>query len=108
LTQNSPVKVLLLSIVTLGIYAIIWLARTRGEMVARGAGIPTTWLIIIPLVNIWYYWQWSAGVEHVTGGKVSTPVMFLLMWLISFVGIPYAQSVFNKVGQGEYGTVATA
>ena len=69
----------------------------RGEMVARGASIPTTWLIIIPIVNIFYLWKWSAGVEHVTGGKVNGAVMFLLMWLVNIVGIPYAQSQFNKV-----------
>ena len=65
MTQKNPVVVLVLTFVTLGIYGIIWIARTRGEMVARGAQIPTTWLIIIPFVNLFYYWKWSKGVEHV-------------------------------------------
>jgi hypothetical protein len=98
MTQRSPVTVLLLSIVTIGIYYVVWLAKTRGEMVALGADIPTTWFLIIPIANIFYLWKWSAGAGKVSNGQVSGPVMFLLMWFISIVGIPYAQSNFNKVG----------
>jgi hypothetical protein len=98
LTKRNPVAVLLLAIVTLGIYAIVWLARTRGEMVARGAAIPTTWLLIVPLVNLVYYWKWSKGVEHVSGGEASGALTFVLMLLVGPVGYVYAQVQFNKVG----------
>jgi hypothetical protein len=103
-TKRNPVAVLLLALVTLGIYAIIWIARSRGEMVARGAAIPTTWLIIVPIANLIYYWKWSKGVEHVTGGTANGVVVFILMLFLGPVGYIYAQSQFNKVG----GTVSAA
>ena len=98
MTHRNPITVLLLTLVTLGIYGIVWVARNRGEMVALGAQIPTTWLIIIPIVNIYYYWKWSKGVEHVTGGNASGVVTFILMILVTLVGLIYAQVNFNKVG----------
>ena len=106
MTHKNPVVVLALTIVTLGIYGIIWLARTRGEMVARGAQIPTTWLIIIPIVNLFYYWKWSKGVEHVSGA--SGALMFVLWLLLSPVAMIYAQVQFNRVGNGVAPVAATA
>jgi hypothetical protein len=97
MTKQNPVVVLLLTLVTLGIYGIFWVARTRGEMVARGAQIPTTWLIIIPIVNIYYAWKWTAGAQHVTNGALNGVVLFIL-WLFLFpVAQVWAQSQFNKV-----------
>ena len=50
--KRNPIAVLLLPFITFGIYAIVWMVKTKGEMVAKGAEIPTAWLIIIPLVNL--------------------------------------------------------
>lgn len=66
MTKKSPVAVLLLPFVTFGIYAIVWIVKAKGEMAAKGADIPTSWLLIIPFANIWYLWKWSKGVEKVT------------------------------------------
>ena len=96
--QQSPISVFLLTLVTFGIYGIFWLARTRGEMVRMGADIPTTFLIIVPLANIWYMWKWSKGVEHVTGGKMQGVIAFLLQWLLGAIGDAIIQDSFNKVG----------
>ena len=106
MTHKNPVVVLALTIVTLGIYGLFWIARTRGEMVARGAQIPTTWLIIIPIVNLFYYWKWSKGVEHVAEGS-SGPLTFILWLLLSPVAMIYAQVQFNKVA-GAVAPVAAA
>lgn len=50
--KRSPIGVFVLSLVTLGIYGIYWLVKTKGELNQRGASIPTAWLIIVPFVNI--------------------------------------------------------
>lgn len=50
--KRSPIGVFVLSLVTLGIYSIYWLVKTKGELNQRGASIPTAWLIIVPFVNI--------------------------------------------------------
>jgi len=93
--KHNPMKVFILSIITFSIYEIIWLARTRGEMVRLGADIPTTWLIVVPFVNIWYLWKWSAGVEHVTKGGSQGMVVFLVTWLLGPIGNAIVQDTFN-------------
>jgi len=96
--QQNPLSVFLLSLVTFGIYPLFWLARTRGEMVRKGADIPTTFLIIIPLANLYYIWKWSQGVEHVTNGKMQWFVALLLEMLLGYIGMAVIQDIFNKVG----------
>ena len=97
--KQSPIAVFVLSLVTFGIYSIFWLAKRRGEMVRAGAEIPTTWLIIVPLANIWYYWKWSMGVEKVTKGKMNGVIAFILVLALSLIGFAVIQDSFNKVGE---------
>ncbi len=94
--KQNPLAVFLLSIITFGIYGIFWLARTRGEMVRKGADIPTTWLIIVPIVQLWYYWKWSAGVNFVTK-KLDAILVFILILLLGSIGFAIVQDSFNSV-----------
>lgn len=43
-------KVIVFGIITIGIYDLVWLYKTRQEMVARGQKIPSFWLLFAPLV----------------------------------------------------------
>jgi len=45
--------VIVLSLLTLGIYVLVWFVKTKREMNTKGAEIPTAWLIIIPIINIY-------------------------------------------------------
>ena len=48
---RSPIKVFLLSIVTLGIYDLYWLVKTRADLNKETTKhVPTIWLIIIPFI----------------------------------------------------------
>lgn len=94
--KRSPIAVVLLSFVTFGIYAIYWQVKTKGEMNALGAEIPTAWLIIVPLVNIWWLWKYSEGVEKVTGGKLSGVLAFILLWVLGPIGAAIVQDSFNN------------
>ena len=96
MTKRSVATVIILSIVTLGIYALVWTVKTKGEMVKAGADIPTSWLLIVPIASIYYFWKWSGGVEHVTGGKFSQVVSFLLMFMLGIIGMAIIQSELNK------------
>ncbi len=95
--RRSPVGLIVLSIVTLGIYALVWYVVTKNEMNAQGASIPTAWLIIIPIANIYWQWKFCVGVEKVTNGGMSAAVAFLLIWLLSVIGMAIIQSSLNKV-----------
>jgi len=94
--KRNPVAVLLLPIITLGIYGIVWYVRTKNEMNSLGAQIPTAWLIIIPFVNIWWLWQWCKGVELATKGTMNVGLAFVLMILLGCIGSAIIQTNLNK------------
>ena len=96
MTKRSIAAVIVLSLLTFGIYGIYWFVATKAEMVDRGASIPTAWLLIIPLVNIYWTWKWCEGVDHVTQGKMSAAVTFLLVFLLGVIGVAIVQATFNK------------
>ncbi len=94
--KRNPIAVALLPFITFGIYSIVWMVKTKVEMVAKGADIPTCWLIIIPLVNLWWMWKYSEGVEKVTGGKTSGVLAFILLFFLGCIGAAIIQDSFNK------------
>ena len=99
--NRNVFAVALLPIVTFGIYSIYWSVSTKTEMNAKGAQIPTAWLMIVPFVNIWWLWKHSEGVEHVTGGKMQGVLSFILQWLIGSIGQAIVQDSFNQIGEPE-------
>ena len=109
MTKRSVVAVILLTCVTFGIYSIYWFVKTKDEMNARGANIPTAWLMIVPIASIWWMWKWAGGVEHVTKGKQSQAVAFILVFLLSFIGMAIVQSSLNTaIDQGLPGQMPQA
>ncbi|HTB48633.1 MAG TPA: DUF4234 domain-containing protein [Verrucomicrobiae bacterium] len=96
--HRNPAAVFFLPIITLGIYSIVWHVKTKNEMNKLGANIPTAWLLIVPIVNWYWLWKYSEGVEKVTGGQMSGVLAFVLLFLLGFVGMTILQTEFNKVG----------
>ena len=95
--HRDPIMLILLSIITFGLYSLIWLVTTKNQMNAKGAQIPTAWLLIIPLVNIWWYWKFCEGVEIVTNRGMETTIAFLLIYLLGPIGEAIIQNELNKV-----------
>ena len=96
MTKRSVAAVIILSIITFGIYGIVWFVKTKGEMVRAGADIPTAWLMIVPIASIYFMWKWAGGVEHVTGGKYSQVIAFILVFLLGVIGMAIIQAELNK------------
>ncbi|HEX2689391.1 MAG TPA: DUF4234 domain-containing protein [Kofleriaceae bacterium] len=96
MTKRSVVAVILLTLITFGIYHLYWFVKTKDEMVEQGANIPTGWLLIVPIASIYWMWKWSEGVELVTRGKMSAGVSFLLIFLLPLIGTAILQSTFNN------------
>lgn len=97
--KRNPLAVVLLTIITFGIYGIVWEVKTKLEMNKLGAEIPTAWLIIIPIVNIWWLWKYSEGVEKVTNGKTSGVLAFVLLFLLGVIGMAIVQYEFNGISE---------
>ena len=97
LKNRDPIMVLIFSIITFGIYGLYWHIKTKLEMNDSGAQIPTAWLIIIPIVSIWWMWKFCEGVEQVTNRQMNAPVAFVLLFLVGMIGAVIIQSSLNKV-----------
>jgi len=118
---RNPLGVLGLSLITLGIYFFFWWYFINREMrdlgQARGVDLgqnPTNsvlaitigWLVIIP--GIVTEWNTSGRIQRSqeavgVNGTASGPVIFILLFLISPVGIWYMQSELNKVWRTQQG-----
>src|SRR5580765_8248306 len=61
--KRSIGALIVLNLVLPLVYHFYWLYATKHEMTDRGAEIPTTLLVFIPLVNYYWFWKWSQGVE---------------------------------------------
>jgi hypothetical protein len=96
LKNRSVFSVIGLMFLSAGIYCLVWLVKTKNEMNASGASIPTAWLLVVPIANIWWMWKFGEGVGVVTEGKMSGPAACVLL-LLSIIGIAIIQSELNKV-----------
>ena len=106
--QRNPFAVFFLPFITLGIYGLVWQVKTKGEMNRLGSNIPTAWLLIVPIVNYYWLWKYSEGVEQVTGDKLSAPISFILLFLLGSIGAAIVQSEFNKVSGQSVATTTDA
>lgn len=95
--NRGPITIILLTIITFGIYSIIWFVKTKNEMVGKGAKIPTAWLLIVPIANIYWLFKWAEGVELVTNKELTATPSFLLVFFLGILGGAFVQSKFNKV-----------
>jgi hypothetical protein len=96
MTRRDPIVVILLTIVTLGFYAVFWFYWTKNEMRARGADIPTFLLYFLPLVNYYWLWKWCEGAEMVTARRMSSGTAFLLIFFLGIIGGAIVQNSFNQ------------
>ena len=94
---RNPILIIFLTMITFGIYGLVWYVSVKNEMNRKGAGIPTAWLIIIPFINYYWLWKFSEGVEKVTRGKMNGPVAFLLIFLLGIIGGAIIQNSLNQV-----------
>ncbi len=99
MTRRSILVVILLTFLTFGLYSLYWLASTKNEMNRQGAQIPTAWLMIIPIVSLYWIWKYCEGVEQVSDRQMSGIVAFLLFFFLGAIGIAIVQTQFNKIPQ---------
>jgi hypothetical protein len=99
ITKRSPVAVIILSIITFGIYAIYWTVVTKREINGLGASIPTSWLIIVPIANIYFFYKFSEGFSLYVK-KDNNAILWFLLWLvIAPVAMIIIQIELNKFAE---------
>lgn len=87
---------LLLPLITFGIYSLVWSVKTKNEMNRYGTAIPTAWLLIVPIANIFWLWKYSLGVEVFTRRGLGRHAAFWLMLLLGSIGAAIVQHRFNR------------
>lgn len=96
--QKRSILILYLNIIlTLGIYYIYWQYKTKNEMNEEfGGNIPTYWLIIIPIANIYWLYKYTECFVEKVKGEDDTVLWFLIFWLVGIVMPWVVQSELNK------------
>ena len=90
--KRPAAVVLLLGVVTCGLYTIFWFVDTKHEMVRKGAQIPSAACFFVPILNIWWTWQWAGGIESVTRGSFSQARAFLAVFLFDVIGFAFSSA----------------
>lgn len=100
ITKRSLLKVYVLGIVTLRIYFIYWFVMTKREINSLGGDIPTCWLMIVPIANIYWLYKYATSFARVVNKEKDGLLYFLVFWLISIVTPAIVQSELNKLADG--------
>jgi len=79
-------------------YSLYWLISTA-KVLRRETDekIPLALLLVIPLVNYWWMWRYSAAAEKYTNGKAQTALSFVLLVLVGSIGMGILQDMYNKL-----------
>jgi hypothetical protein len=95
--RRDVILVYVFSIITFGIYYIYWLVKTKGEMNSLGAQIPTAWLLIVPIANIYWFYKYAEGFSLQVKKDNNAVLWFILFWLVSIITPAIVQSELNKI-----------
>jgi len=95
--ERSPVMVLILGIITLGIYLIYWLYQAFKQVLEDSDSSPVLWLIgmLVPLLNVVIIWKFSMTVEEYSGGETDGILIFILYLVFAPAAIYIIQRDLN-------------
>jgi hypothetical protein len=96
--KRDLVSMLLLIMITFGVYMGYWFAKTKGEINSLGADIPTTWLLIVPIANLYWYYKYAEGFSiSVKKDQSATPLWILLLLFVPLIAVILIQTELNKL-----------
>ena len=95
--KRNPVLVAVLSVITGGIYALYWFVKTKDEINSLGANIPTAWMLIIPVLNLYWEYRYTEGYATYVKKDGNAVLWFLLLFFVCPVAMAAFQSELNKL-----------
>ena len=87
----------LLMLVTFGIYGIYWWVSTKNEINELGADIPSGWLIIIPIANLYWTYKYCEGFSKYVKEDDNTILWFILYIVAGIIMPAIVQSELTKM-----------
>jgi hypothetical protein len=97
--KRDIVVVYLLSIITFGIYGIYWEVKTKEEINSLGGDIPTAWLLIIPIANIYWLYKYADAFSRLVKKDNNGILWFIVFWMIGVIMPAVVQSDLNKIAE---------
>jgi len=96
--NRSIVGIVVLTVITFGLYTIYWFATTRGDLNRAGGRIPTTFLLIIPFANFYYLYVFADNFCRIVLKNESQRIgYFLLITLLMPIGVIIYQYHINEI-----------
>jgi len=97
--RRNPVAAVILTIITCGIYGIYWFVKTKDEINSLGAEIPTAWLLIIPIANLYFEYKYAEGFSTFVKKDDNAIMWFLLLFFVGIVTMAIFQVELNKLAE---------
>jgi len=96
--ERNILLVYILGFVTLGIYFLYWMYKTKNELNELGANIPSFILFFIPIVNIYWLYRYTEGWAYVT--KKDDAILYFIVFLFVYIIMPYlVQRDLNEIAR---------
>lgn len=78
LKPRTILELAILTVITFGIYPVIWWFKTRKEINSLGADIPTPWLMFVPFGDAYFYYSYSQAFDDYIKKDGLTLIYFLI------------------------------
>lgn len=101
--KRSIAEIYIFGILTIGIYFIYWQIKTKQEMNKElNANIPTCWLLIIPIANIYWLYKYTECFVTKVKRENDFVIWFILFWFLGII-MPYiVQTELNKIADNPH------
>ena len=100
--ERNIVLVYVLGIITLGIYFLYWYIKTKRAINDNfGAQIPTCWLLIIPIANLYWMYKFAEAYSVYVVKDDNKILWALLFILVGIIAPALVQIELNKYARNE-------
>ena len=79
MVKRNLFLVWLLTSLTQGLYTLFWYVKTKREMTNLGENIRPAWMLIIPVVNWYWLWNYSQAVSKVINQKLRPITVYKIL-----------------------------
>ena len=79
MVKRNLLLVWLLTSLTQGLYTLFWYVKTKREMTNLGESIRPAWMLIIPVVNWYWLWNYSQAVSKVINQKLRPITIYKIL-----------------------------
>lgn len=88
--------VYLFTIISFGVYSVVWYVKSKRDMNSLGAEIPTSWLLVVPVANFYWVYKYCEGFSCHLKKDNNTALWFCISLFVGFLMPYFVQSALNE------------